>query len=346
MKVKVTKPTKIVPMNEVAAPFYSPERDGVTFTLLTTFKGCKEKARLVLKGWTSRRSSLGQVFGGLTHGVNQRIYQDVRDGKLNELPSVGYITTVCREVEGIWKVENPRADTETLAHLEYSMILLEALMPMYFKYWKKDFKLFWERVEAEFKWPVVIEHPTAKATKTFIRGKIDGSFGQKKGGPPWLFETKTRAYLGERGESDLADVLPHELQVNIYLLYLRWVDKRMPGGLLYNIIRRPGLSRKKQESQLEFAKRLAADIFKRPEFYFIRMRMDVSAQDLDVNEMELHDLASDFLMWWNGLAGHYKNSDHCITKYGTCGFLGVCARKDFTGLYKRKTVFRELADQL
>lgn len=345
MKVKVVR---IIPMKEVPARFYDPERDGVTFSLLTSWKNCRERARLFLNGWASKKNSLGQVFGGLAHGVNQRMYEDVRDGKLRELPSEEYIKGVCRKVEAIWKKENPRADAESMQYLEFSMILLEALMPMYFKYWKKDFQLLWDRVESEFKVPIAIDHPYRpnRKLKTFIRGKMDGSFRKKSGPKPFLFETKTKSNLGEKGEGDLADILPHELQANIYLLHLWWLGKVLPSGLLYNIIRRPGLRQKKKESVVKFARRIADDVRRRPEYYFIRIQMDVEKKDLERNELELRDMVSDFMMWWNGLAGHYKNSDACQNKYGTCAMLPICSRGDYSGFYKRDTVFRELADEL
>ena len=343
MKIKTPR---VIPMKEVPSRFYDPERDGVTYSLLTSWKECREKARLFLNGWASKKNSLGMVFGGLVHGVNQRMYEDVRDGKLTKLPDADYIKRVCREVEAIWKEENPRADSESMQYLEYSMILLDALMPEYFRYWKKDFDLHWSRVEKEFKIPISIEHPNGRRMATFIRGKIDGSYGRKKGSRPWLLETKTKSNLGERGESDIADILPHELQVNIYLLHLWWVGKVLPDGLLYNIIRRPGLRQKKKESIIKFARRVAEDVRKRPEWYFVRIQMEISKKDLDKNELELRDMVSDFLLWWNGLAGHYKNSNACQNKYGTCAMLPICARGDYTGFYKRKTVFRELADEL
>ena len=348
MKVKIVGGRKVIPMKEVPVAFYNPERDGVTFSLLTTFKNCREKARLFLNGWTGKQNSLGTIFGGLVHGVNERMYLHVQKNKFKSFPGPEYIKDVCREVEALWKKENPRADAESLKHLEFSMILLEGLMPWYFKYWKKDFQFVWDRVEHTFKMPFKVDHPFRPGTsmKTFVRGKMDGSFRRKLGARPWLFETKTKAQLSEQNESDLADILSHELQANIYLLYLRWVEKVLPEGLLYNIIRRPALRQKKKETVAQFAKRVAIDVRRRPEHYFVRMQMSVERKDLERNEGELHDLVSDFLFWWNGIGGHYKNSDHCQNKYGRCHNLPICSRGDYSGFYKRTTVFRELADEL
>src|SRR5215471_8153229 len=158
MKIRL-QTGKVIPLKEVPPSFYDPERDGVTFTLLRTFKSCREKVRLVLNGWTSTQNSFGLTFGSLAHGVLQRMYNDVRTGELEGVPNDTYVVKKCREVEDIWKEENPLADDESLQNMEFSMILLEALMPIYFKYWRKDFKLLWERVEQEFKIPIELEHP-------------------------------------------------------------------------------------------------------------------------------------------------------------------------------------------
>ncbi len=349
MKVKVPK---IIPMREVPARFYDPERDGVTFSLLTSWKNCRERARLFLNGWTSKRGSLGLVFGSLLHGILQRMYERVQtdSGRLSKSAYVALqVKEAIKEVEAIWHKENPRADGETLQYLEFSMILLEALMPVYFRYWAKDLQFQWDRVEHEFKNAMEVEHPSkpGRRLKTFIRGKMDGSFRKDKTmRRSWLFETKSKSNLGEKGEGELADILPHELQSNIYLLNLAREEKVLPKGLLYNIIRRPGLRQKKKESVLKFARRVAQDIEKRPEWYFIRIQMTVEQRDLNRAELELNDMVGDFMLWWNGLAGHYRNSDACQNKYGTCPMLPICSRGDYSGFYKRKTVFRELADEL
>ena len=59
---------------------------------------------------------------------------------------------------------------------------------------------------------------------------------------------------------------------------------------------------------------------------------------------QLEDLISDFMMWWSGKSGHYKNTNHCQNKFGLCPFVGICLRNDKSRHFKRKTVFRELQE--
>jgi hypothetical protein len=321
--------------------FYDPQRDGVTFSLLSTFLDCREKARFYLQGWTPTSSSMALTFGSIVHKIDEWVRDSIRTGKLKEVPSKQYIKNLIHDVEKLWHKDNPRAGKQELEHLELSLLLAEGVMPRYFKYWYKDFSdLQWEKVEGVFKVPYTVKDRKGNNRETFLRGKIDGSFRMKKGGP-WLFETKTKSRIDEE---ILSDILPFEMQANIYLSALRRMDKKTPSGLLYNIIRRPGLRQRKNESIKAFADRIEEDVSERPDWYFVRMEMSIDGAEIDQFELGLEDLISDFLSWWSGDSGHYKNTNHCQNKFGLCPFIGICLRNDKTNYFKRKTVFRELQE--
>lgn len=332
--------------------FYDPERDGVTFSLLTAFKGCREKAKNVLEGWTSTRTSMAMTFGNFTHEFLRRTYEDVRMGKLKTMPSEEYIFDRLAELEQLWRREHPRADTEDLEHLELTLLILRAMMPLYFRHWKNDIVAYkWEKLESEFKLPVTpsrfvnrhgrVMHPAASAGLTYRRGKMDGSYRVGAKNRVRLFETKTKSRIDD---DTTGNILPFELQVNIYMGALSFLDKEHPTGALYNIIRRPGLRQKKAESLVQFAARIAEDVASRPDWYFIRLQMSVAKQEIEQSLIEQEGLMRDFLDWWYGRAPHYRNSDNCENKYGVCPFLKKCATGDTTGLYKRERVFMELEE--
>lgn len=218
-------------------------------------------------------------------------------------------------------------------------------MPTYFRYWKDDFNgsMKWLGIEKEFRIPIRVAapwHPNGEVT-TFVRGKMDGNYEEAKDKSLMLFETKTKYNIDEE---TLVDLLPHELQVNIYMWAMRRLHKRHASGVRYNLIRRPALRQKKTETMPQFAARCADDVRVRPDWYFVRLDMASSKADHDRFEGEFEDLLQDFIAWWYGHAGHYKNSGNCENKYGRCQFLSVCGRKDYIGLYKRPTVFRELEE--
>lgn len=323
--------------------FYDPERDGVTYSVLESFRACRERARLGLRGLTSSKISTGMVFGTVAHSTLQTVYDDLRHHRLPPgIPAPPYVKKVLKATETAWKLENPRASADTIQSLEFSMTLADAVMPRYFQYWADDFsKVKWLEIEKEFRIPVVVKAPwhPKKKISTFVRGKMDGNFLQAK--DLWLLETKTKAHITEE---IIADLLPHELQVGIYTWAMGHLHGRLPKGVRYNIIRRPGLRQKQSESVGQFALRCAEDVRVRPDWYFVRLDMEITQQDQNKFLGEFRDLLQDFLGWWYGAYGHYKNSGQCENKYGTCHFLAVCGRKDYIGLYKRDTVFRELEE--
>jgi hypothetical protein len=285
---------------------------------------------------------MGIVFGAISHSLFQKVYEDVRAKILTGPPSEDYIRTHIKNIEMQWRKDNPKADDETLEKLEITCIIAEAVLPAYFRFWEKDFKVKWNQPEKEFMHPYTVEHLfTRKKIKTFLRGKIDASFREGKSNRPNLFETKTKSRIGESGESNLTDILPHEMQVGLYLQMIEIIYKQVPESLLYNIVRRPGVKPKKNESLQKFAQRIAADVKKRPDYYFLRLRMTVTSQDLFRRKQELDDTIAEFIMWWRGEIGHYKNSDYCENKYGACGYLPICGRGDFSRHYRKQEILTQ-----
>lgn len=332
------------------AVFYDPARDGVTFSLLNTFKNCRERAKNVLEGWTSDKTTASVVFGNICHELLRRVYTDRRNDVLTERPTDAYIDEQLDDVEALWKQENPRADADDLGHLENTMLLLGAVLPGYFKHWRSDFeKKQWDKLEEEFRVPIRVQsfvniHGEQKAWPhgpypSFKRGKMDGNFRGGSKNRIRLFETKTRGRID--GETTGA-ILPFEMQVGLYLGALVDVKKEFPSGVLYNIIRRPQLRQKKSESLTQFAARVADDVKARPDWYFVRLQMDMSKAEIQAGMRDIEGVMADFLAWWNGDAPHYRNSNQCESWYGPCPFLKKCSSGDTTGLYIRNKVFREL----
>lgn len=308
------------------AGHYDLKRDGVSFSLLQAWQNCRERARLKMLRWTPKRKGVGQIFGTICHGVMERVYGDTA---LEGLPTAAYIKKAVRTVDKTWRKENPRADAETLSKLEMMCLLAEQVMSVYFQFHHADFTAIkWTKLEEWFEMPL---------GNSYLKGQIDGRFkptlGKKK--RRWVFESKTKSRIGEQGESNLVDILPFELQANLYIRASEYLDGDQPGGLLYNIIRRPGLEQKKSETIQQFAKRLGDDIRKRPAYYFIRLRLSLDPNDIQRNVQRQDALMKDFEAWVRGDVGHYPNSDQCEHKHGTCEFIAICARNDYTGFYQR-----------
>lgn len=318
---------------------YSIETDGVTQGLLATWLACRQKAKWYLSGLSLRSSNMSMTYGEIGHAVLESIYNDIRSKKLWSSPDARKVRSYIGAIEKEWHKEHPRADKKSLEYVELACLIAEATLPLYFDYWKKDIKeIKWQQLEHEFAIPYI----TKDKRKTVIRGKMDGVFSSPK---LWLFESKFKSRINE---GDMVDTLPFELQVMLYIWALIRSPKFKditPSGVLYNVIRRLGLEQKKDETITQFAQRCIQDIQKRPEYYFIRLEISIGRDDLNKFEGELEDMLTDFMDWWAGKTGHYKNTGHCIDKYGRCPYLLLCAGyKNSTAYIKRDRIFRELED--
>lgn len=171
-----------------------------------------------------------------------------------------------------------------------------------------------------------------------LRGKRDGRFRSKKSGQVWLFETKTK---GRINEDSIMDRLNFDLQTMLYL-WTMWKEFDVfPGGVTYNILRKPQLKMKKGENLKQFVARIAKDIEDRPDFYFMRYQSSITQQDLKKWEAEFKVQLRRLFLWSRG-DENYKNSSACSMGGVNCQFLSVCSRNDRTHFTRKVTPFPEL----
>jgi len=168
---------------------------------------------------------------------------------------------------------------------------------------------------------------------------MDGRF-QKGPKSLWLFENK---FKGRIEAGNLMNQLPLDLQVHIYLYALAKETGRKPKGVLYNIIRRPQLKQKKNEPLSDFIARIGEDVKKRPEFYFIRFEVGIMSREMKDFESDLEAMIHDYVMWYRGKRGTYKNGAHCLQPY-PCRYLPICSQNDMSGYWQRTKVFPELGE--
>lgn len=324
--------------------FYDMERDGVTQSMIAMWLTCRQKAKMYMEGWDSKYHSPALTYGSVGHAALEVAYLDIQAGKLKASPSSSQSRKYIDEVERRWRAENKSPNKEALQYLELSLALMEVTLPRYFDWWKKDFKqVEWVGLEEKFMVlkPIQADPFGAKIVNIPIRGKRDGKFRLRKG--LWLFETKFKSMISE---GDIVDTLSFETQVLLYL-WSMWIEadkKEVPKGVLYNIVRRTALRQAAAESVAQFAKRVAADMDKRPDFYFMRMESAMDLDDLVTFDAQLQGIVKDMYSWWKGNSPHYRNTYSCLGKYGRCSNLGACSSQDYSGLVKRKTMFKELED--
>ena len=315
---------------------YDIEKHGVTQSVLLNWLGCRERARLGLKGWSRSGFSPSMQYGEIFHGALERVFKKVRDGKLTSAPSKDLLHKIVGKI--VHEIEK-RTDTvndQGYELLEYNRAMAEAQLPTYFARYSKDFThRKWVLLETEFNIPI----KTRDGIIIPFRGKIDAGFEQDKYFS--LFETKTKSIIDTEA---LMDQLHFDFQTTSYI-YAAWkLGHPLARKVLYNVIRRPGLRKRKTETIDAFMERVRKDIIIRKEFYFMRWEIAITQTDIDKFMEEFEDIVTEFHRWYVGKLPNYRNTGSCQTKYGACQYVGVCARKDYKFLEKRERVFPELGE--
>ena len=349
LKARRAKPIPVINLKYTVTElrdFYDPARDGVTQGILNAFKTCRELTKNILDGWGGKYPAFPLVYGSMAHYVLEQAYRPVLDAGKRTIPESKDVVRWLEQARQIWIAENPIRSDVTTSIFEESLTKNAAILPSYFRYWKTDFtQRHWFELERTFRIPWRIMTPTNRVYNTFIRGRIDGAFldpkAKRRRTAPRLFETKN---LSTINEDQLIDTLPFNLQTSLYLLALEAKTKQIPAEVEYNIIRKTLLRQGKNESDKQFAVRIAEDVKSRMDWYFVRMQMRVDKDDLSRMREEIDDLIGDFLMWWYGEVGHYRNDKACYQYNRPCDFIKKCATGDLLHLVRRERVFSELED--
>lgn len=332
MKINLKKKTQMS---------YHYSKQGVTQGSLQGFQLCRNKSRLYFQGYQPKFTSPALVYGSIGHSILEGVFNDFRIGEISKPPTRLEISPYVERALKSYRKENPFESSATTQQISYAGGTCEVILPLYFDFWKKDFvdKKF-EKVEGSFSIPYELKDGTGR--KTVVRGKQDGVFRvPKRPKELWLMEHKFKSFIQEE---NLVDTLSLDFQVNVYLWALRRLYGIVPTGVLYDIIRKPSIRQNRSETFQVYCKRLEKDVQSRPEFYFIRLEICISEKDMDKFEIEFEYLLRDFVNWFDKSIGHYKNTYHCVDKYGRCPYLPICSKEDYSGFVKKPFVYKELEE--
>lgn len=292
---------------------YHYKKHGITQSILTAFLKCRKYSELSLAGWQRKGpESPALLFGSYFHELLARTYVKGKH------PSKQFLVELNKEVRKEWKLQK---DELTL--------MARMMLIQYFQHWRNDFaKVEWTGIEQEF----VHVHRGLP-----LRGKFDAVF--KINNRLWLKESKTRSFVDER---NLIESLNFDTQVMFYLFALWKITGKIPKGVIYDIIRKPQLRKRTNESVVEFIQRCRQDVKKRRRWYFLRFEVVIGREELESFEKELDNILDEFTAWRNGKMPTIKNTTACFNRYGACQFLGICSRGDFSNYEIRKEVHTEL----
>lgn len=312
--------------------------------MIGTWLACREKSRLATRhGWTPTFNRDGILFGSMSHEVIKHYRRALREKACNvkiDFGSRNLVEWVNFAVDSV-KAEMRGVSSQTGETIElYAGILLQ-MLPRYFKKWyDKDTGFKYIKVEDKFNVPVKMSDG--------VRVPMVGCYDFVAKDP------KGRLYLGEtknysRISDNLIDMLPLDLQLGYYINALMHDEHGEPYGVLYDILRRPGERIKQGEDITDFAARIAENIAKKPDHYFIRYNIRLEDEDVNFYKKRALVLVRAYYEWFKSSDGTQRdlmyNSGNCESKYGVCEMLSICSNQDFTRHYQRAHASPELANK-
>lgn len=251
-------------------PAWDLYRDGISYSLLSRFINCRERFRIyTVEGLAPAGTTDSLEFGTIFH-------------KLLEHHAGG---STFPQLERMIYQDKQNSFLGNMAL---------SIFRIYVDTWKdQDASLKYVSQEEVFRTPIYL--PSGR--KVDLRGKFDEVFRDQ--GKLWLQENKTKSQIDE---ISLEHTLPFDLQTMLYCHCIRAIYKEAPAGVLYNIIRKPGLKQKVKETDSDFLKRIVEDINSRPEWYFVRYRISFGQNDIDnFAKQTLYPLLEQVCLWWESI---------------------------------------------
>jgi hypothetical protein len=334
MKLVLKKPTAVAPAK--SAYNFEPSTQGISQSQIQTRLDCEEKARLaIVHGWTPKGDSKPLTWGSCFHGMLETGYRNLRAKK-----PWGSASALTTSSASLMVAEHPTATTAMRDLIEECLGEGQQMIQPYRDRWaKQDDGVEFVKVEDAFK----VEHGKGPA-RFFQKGKFDAVYKDKKG-RYGLLETKTKSQVS----SNILDLLPLDLQLAYYITALV-NDGITPTFVRYNIIRRPGLRRGKDQSLKDYLSRIKEDVEARPDFYFLRYDVELEPSEIKTAAERVRLHGEKFMQWyWPVKNDPTKrlltfNSGHCENKYGACSMLPICSKNDYTNHYVREFVSPELKE--
>lgn len=304
---------------------WSPFVNGISYSALSNWLGCREQSRLNLLGWQRRQRMSSADYGTMFHEALELTYgYFVKHGRV---PSRAWLVRCANELTDRWldKVTAKGGNEFAIQDIERHGGIITALLPLYVDFWPKDFDgtTEWEALEGRMYTRAPVDAPV------YFKGYVDGLFNL--GDRPWVMDTKTRGRIDADTTSSAVNI---DLQLNLYCWMVWQNTGRLPEGTRYNIIRNPQLKQKKRESLSDFIDRVAADAAERPKFYFLRFEVPLEGRkELDAFAANIGALVDDFLRWFYGVGPHYRATSACTSGKWPCHFLPWCgddAKEQYT----------------
>jgi hypothetical protein len=316
-------------------------RDGISVTALQTSLVCFEQFRLShCLGYQPRVVPAGPAFGRLIHYLLEHT-QSIGSGKKYQPPAIEEIN----QVAGNWHHEQKK-NYVGVKRREQLMHIVSIATAVFYGYtiryrgdWLGKSKARvstdatpskWVGFEQSFSLPYL--YPDGKIVE--IRGRWDALCEcQRK---LRAFETKCWSVI--KPETIVA-MLSWDFQYNLYLYALTQMQPKTVGGLILNVVRRPGHTPHINESKKDFWHRLTKEVANPSKWdhYFQRFSYDVTALEMQRwASRQLFPVMERLRLWSEGKMPHSVNPTSLISQYGPCFMFDPIVNLDYSNFTIRK----------
>lgn len=274
------------------------------------------------------------------HRAFKFCYEDLKR-PIKTSDALNFGTAMHSMLEGYWNGKVPMLPAMDDSYQEMTLL---ALFEGYQKRWLESDRMTYETIGTEMRFDAPLMNPeTGGTSKTFhLAGKIDALAKEKATGKVVIVEHKTTGQDIGPG-SDYWRKLPIDGQVSGYYCGAEALGHQA-STCLYDVIRKPTIKpykatpeekrkynkdgslskacREFDETPDEWYERLSADIESRPDYYYARI--EISRSDNDLLEYLFDMWAVSREIADAQRMNRWSRNPQACSVFGTCEYFGVC----------------------
>ena len=274
---------------------------------------------------TPIKASLPFLVGGLFHDGLEKFY----DGKFKEQTFRKYVQD---KIEAAMEAATSSQESELLWVQE---IVVMGMLSGYIERYAKQDKVQWKIIAPETDFTFKLQNGMTYA------GKRDLLVESRKTPGITLVEHKTTGYI----TPGYIAKLPLDNQIQIYCVSVEKEYGKLPKRVIYNIIKKPGIRQKQNESFEQYRVRVEQEYKDNLTSYFYREVVPISSLKAKEHSLELEKCACEIQRAIKE-GYYYKNTTQC-TSFGNCPFMPLCLKQPLAinGFNQRESLHSELSIQ-